>query len=160
MAIDVLIQRLRKRRIPDQIVVGIKNFCENRKAAVTVNGETSTITSLAQAGLPQGSPLSPILYLFFNSDLVTGVINKYKGSLVFILNFTAWVVSPTIADNLRKIRATIIPHLENWIYVSGAVFNSQKTVFTYFTWTHSKANCLEASEGLVILGLRLLLLLR
>ena len=61
-------------------------------------------------------------------------------------------VTPTIADNLRKIRATIIPHLENWANISGAVFNSQKTVFTHFTRTHSKANCLEALERLVILG--------
>lgn len=115
-------------------------------------GETYTIISLAQAGLPQGSPLSPILYLFFNSDLITGVINLKKGSLAFIDDFTAWVVSPTIADNLRKIRATIIPQVENWAHISGAMFNSQKTVFTHFTRTHAKANCLEASEGLVILG--------
>ena len=96
--------------------------------------------------------MSPILYLFFNSDLVTGVINKNKGSLAFIDDFTAWVVSPTIANNLRKIKATIIPHFENWANISGAVFNSQKTVFTHFTQTHSMVNCLEASEGLVILG--------
>ncbi len=119
---------------------------------MTVNRETSTITSLTQAGLPQGSPLSPILYLFFNSDLVTGVINKNKGSLAFIDNFTAWVVSSTIADNLRKIRTTIIHHLENWANISGAVFNSQKTVFTHFTWSYSKVNCLEALERLVILS--------
>ncbi len=48
--------------------------------------------------------------------------------------------------------ATIIFHLENWAHISGAVFNSQKTVFTHFTQTHSKTNCLEALEGLIILG--------
>lgn len=89
VAIDVLIQQLRKRRIPDQIVGWIKNFCENQKATVTVNGKTSIIIFLAHTGFPQGSPLSPILYLFFNSNLVTGVINKNKGSLAFINNFTA-----------------------------------------------------------------------
>jgi hypothetical protein len=35
-----------------------------------VNGQASEARELEQAGLPQGSPLSPILFLFFNADLV------------------------------------------------------------------------------------------
>lgn len=70
--------------------------------------------ALPQAGLSQGSFLSHIVYLFFNSDLLQEVINKNKGSMGFIDDYTAWVVSPTIAENLKKIRATIIPRFENW----------------------------------------------
>ena len=133
------------------MIFWIGNFCQNRKATVTVNGKTSIITALEQAGLPQGSPLSPILYLFFNSNLVQGVINKNKDSIAFIDDFTAWVVSPTIAKNLRKIKTAVIPHLKTWAQTSAAVFNSQKTVFTYFSRTGSKVNSVEASEPLVIL---------
>ena len=84
VAVGVLIDRLRKRRLPKQIICWVKSFCDNRKATVSINGETSGISLLPQAGVPQGSPLSPILYLFFNADLVEGVINKNKGSLAFI----------------------------------------------------------------------------
>lgn len=134
------------------MIAWIKNFYENRKTTVMVNGETSTITSLAQTGLPQGSSLFPILYLFFNSDLVAGIINKNKGSPAFINDFTAWIVSPSIADNFQKIRATVILHLENWAYQSGAVFNSQKTILTHFTQAHCKVNSFEALEKLVLSG--------
>lgn len=48
----------------------------------------SKIAPLAKADLPQGSPLSLILYLFFNLNWVEGVMNKNKGSLAFINNFT------------------------------------------------------------------------
>lgn len=151
VAIEELIDRLQKRRVPEKMVSWISNFCRNRKAIVTVNGETSITTALEQAGLPQGSPLSPILYLFFNSDLVQGVINKNKGSIAFIDDFTTWVVSPTIAENLKKISNTVIPHVETWAHTSTTVFNSQKTVFTHCTRTASKIICIEASEPLVIL---------
>ena len=99
-----------------------------------------------------GFPLSPIHYQFFNSSLVEGVINKNKGSLAFIDDFTAWVVSLTIANNLRKIRKNIIPHLENWAKSSAAIFNGQKTVFTHFTRITSKLTSTEALEPLTILG--------
>ncbi len=110
VAVDVLINRLRKRRIPEQMVKRIQNFCANRTATVTINGEISCKTALAQARLPQGSPLSPILYLFFNAELVQGVINKNKGSIAFIDDFTVWVTSLSIGENLNKIRTSIIPH--------------------------------------------------
>lgn len=72
--------------------------------------------------------------------------------MAFIDDSTALVVSPTIAENLRKIRATIISHLENWSQISAAIFNAKKTVFTHFTRTISKSGSQEASEPLVILG--------
>ena len=47
VAVDVLINRLRKRRIPEQMVQWIQNFCANRTATVTINGEISCKTALA-----------------------------------------------------------------------------------------------------------------
>lgn len=143
---------MRKRRIPEQIIYWIKSFCDNRKAIVSVNEEIFKVVALPQAGLSQGSLLSPILYLFFNSDLVQEVINKNKGSMGFIDDYTAWLVSPTMAENLKKIRATIIPRFENWAQLSAAIFNAQKTVFTHFTRMLLKSGSKKASEPLVILG--------
>ena len=47
VAIDILIQRLQKRCIPKQMVALIKNFCEDQKVTVIVNGETLRIVPLA-----------------------------------------------------------------------------------------------------------------
>ena len=65
-----LLQRLTARGIPPVLVRWINAFCSNRTATILVNGHTSNQQQLLQAGLPQGSPLSPILFLFFNADLV------------------------------------------------------------------------------------------
>lgn len=94
VARDVLVQRLRKRRIPEIFISWINDFCLQRQAVTSVNGETTDLISLEHAGLPQGLPLSPILFLFFNADLIQGPINKNKGSIAFIDEFTAWIQLP------------------------------------------------------------------
>ncbi len=63
---DVLSCCLRKHQIPEIYVRWIHDFCSNRTATITVNCITSDPVVLAHAGLPQGSTLSPLLFLFFN----------------------------------------------------------------------------------------------
>ena len=38
--------------------------------------EHTTPRTQITTGIPQGSPLSPILYLFYNLDLIDGYINR------------------------------------------------------------------------------------
>ncbi len=90
----------------------IENFMQNQEASVVVNGVTMSVCSLAHAGLPQRSPLSSILYLFFNSDPIRSVINKNKGAIAFIDDYTAWIIGPSIAGKVTLLQAKIVPHLE------------------------------------------------
>ncbi|EED11836.1 polymerase, putative [Talaromyces stipitatus ATCC 10500] len=48
------------------------------------------ISPLENASLAQGSPLSPILFRFFNSDLVDQPINYYGSALAFIDDYFRW----------------------------------------------------------------------
>ena len=53
----------------------IVNFLTDRKIKVRVTGYTQLL-SIVHTGIPQGSPLLLILYLFYNTDLLKSLKNK------------------------------------------------------------------------------------
>ncbi|KAK8000511.1 reverse transcriptase [Apiospora arundinis] len=134
-----LLQRMKARGIPDQLLRWIKAFCLGRTATILVNGHTSESRSLPQAGLPQGSPLSPILFLFFNADLVQRRIDCYGGAIAFVDDFTAWVTGPTAQSNREGIE-TIIADALAWERRSGATFEADKTAIIHFARKPYKAD--------------------
>ncbi|KAJ5152514.1 hypothetical protein N7492_009794 [Penicillium capsulatum] len=83
------------------------------------------------AGLPQGSPLSPILFLFFNADLVQRQIDSQGGAIAFVDDFTAWVTGPTAQSNREGIEAIVTEALD-WERRSGATFEAGKTAIIHF----------------------------
>ena len=156
------LDRLRKRQIPEELVRWIDDFCTDRRACINVNGFTSEVCQLPQSGLPQGSPLAPILFLFFNADLVQ---TKFRngGSMAFVDDYTAWIVGESAADNTRRIQEEILPVLEKWERESGAVFEASKTAFIHFTRVKTalrddsqplqfKGNLIEPTTAVKILG--------
>ena len=64
-----LIHDLWKRRIPKSLTGWISSFLDDRSTSLRIGGYTSP-EKRTQVGIPQGSPISPILYLFYNADLV------------------------------------------------------------------------------------------
>lgn len=134
-----LLQRMMARGIPVGLVRWTDAFCSDRTACVVVNGHTSERRELLQAGLPQGSPLSPILFLFFNADLVQRKINANGGSIAFVDDYTAWVTGPTAEDN-RAVIQSIIDDALKWEARSGATFEADKTAVIHFTRTAARSS--------------------
>ncbi|KJZ69210.1 hypothetical protein HIM_11410 [Hirsutella minnesotensis 3608] len=130
---DRLLDRMKARGIPADLIKWIDAFCTGRTASVVVNGYVSEQRELPQAGLPQGSPLSPILFLFFNADLVQRRIKAGSGSIAFVDDYSAWVTGPTAEANRAVIQSIINDALEWWEARSGATFEADKTTVIHFT---------------------------
>lgn len=64
-----LLHNLRKRRIPTRIINWTQSFLKDRESCLSFDGSTSAMRPV-HSGVPQGSPVSPILFLFFNADLL------------------------------------------------------------------------------------------
>ncbi|KJZ70705.1 hypothetical protein HIM_09889 [Hirsutella minnesotensis 3608] len=127
-----LLERMEARGIPSRLVKWVDAFCSERTASVVVNGYTSEQQALAQAGLPQGSPLSPVAFLFFNADLVQRRISNNGGSIAFVDDYSAWVTGPTAESNRDGIQSIIDDALD-WEKRSGATFEVNKTSVIHFT---------------------------
>lgn len=76
--------RLRAKRILTVVRKWIVSFMSDRYASIEFHDFRTEIMLLANAGLAQGSPLSPILFAFFNSDLVNQPVTFYGGASAFI----------------------------------------------------------------------------
>lgn len=127
-----LIQRMKARGMPEKVLRWVEAFCSERTATIQINGQSSEVRSLPQAGLPQGSPLSAVLFLFFNADLVQRHIDSHGGAIAFVDDFTAWVTGPTAQSNRQGIEAIIKDALD-WERRSGATFEAEKTAIIHFT---------------------------
>ena len=76
--------------------------------------------------------MSPILFLFFNADLVQQRIDQNGGAIAFVDDYTAWVVGKTAAENMDRLNA-IVQRATEWETRSGASFEGDKTAFIHFT---------------------------
>ena len=70
-----LIYNLKEKRISALIVWWIESFLKNRLILITLGRKISAV-ELTETGIPQGSPILSILFLFFNAPL----IEAYSGA--------------------------------------------------------------------------------
>lgn len=64
-----LLHNLKKRKIPGWMAKWVGSFLEDRHTTLAIN-HRATESFKVTTGIPQGSPISPILYLYYNADLL------------------------------------------------------------------------------------------
>lgn len=121
-----LIYNLRKQRIPREIVNWITSFLADRKTAILLAEGLGKVYSMA-TGISQGSPLSPILYLFYNADMIEGLITTNKKALVvgYMDDVCILTWSKTVRENyalLHRIHA----RAEAWEATHASKFSPVK----------------------------------
>ena len=69
MSHNRLLHNLRRDGVPSALLQWTTSFLADRQTSLVL-GRRQSATQQASTGIPQGSPVSPILFLFFNKDLV------------------------------------------------------------------------------------------
>lgn len=93
----------------------------------------------ASNGIPQGYPLSPILYLFYSSDLLELVEAKDRNQfkLGYIDDTAIGVISDLVEENIQKLEE-IAPSMIQWQHTHGCRFDVPKFHLVHFTRNKAK----------------------
>jgi len=114
----------------------IENFFSNRSIQVLVDGYSSNIHNI-NAGVPQGSVLSPTLFIIFINDLLFSTINpihSYADDSTLVASYDfgkkSLATPQSVASNRANILASInndLLKISNWGLVNRVDFNASKT---------------------------------
>lgn len=126
-----LLHNLRKRRVDLTLVQWIDSFLCDRSSTLKLQEYTAPSTPI-QTGIPQGSPLSPILYLFYNADLIEMCQTENTEGVGYIDDASILAVGPTAQRNCKTLKI-IHRRAEQWARRHGSRFAPTKYQLVHFS---------------------------
>ncbi len=128
-----LLDNLRIKGLPRWLIQIIGSFLHQRSTTLVVDGEEVGPREL-YAGIPQGSPLSPILFLFYNGPLLERLAstNLPISPLGFADDINLLAFGNNTASNCRALEQAHGICLQ-WAENHGMKFALHKYTFTHFT---------------------------
>ena len=128
-----LLHILYRKGFPEWLISFVKGFLTDRRTKIRFTGyERDWIST--RTGIPQGSPLSPILFLFFISELLEEFQHTQNDTLAFGFvddtNLIAW--SGSAAENCLRLTEAH-GRCVAWAKRHGASFAPEKYQLMHFT---------------------------
>src|SRR6266566_1289607 len=99
----ILASRLRKHNTPDYIVNWVLSFLANRSCRLLFKGGPKQFQSV-EVGVPQGSPISPLLFVIYVAPLHSVPLSKGL-TLSYVDDFALTKASPSYRSNVRHLQA-------------------------------------------------------
>ena len=116
--------------VPPRLVLWVRGFLSNRMARVRINGTVGRNIAFLQ-GLPQGSVLSPLLFLFYINSLRACVPRSLHVSL-YADDVALWSVNPRKEDAATAVEAGV-DAVVRWSAENKINLNLSKCEVTFFS---------------------------
>lgn len=130
---EELMMGMIEKGVPMLFMRWIRSFLAVRTAQVMYNGALSRTVFLRQ-GLPQGSVISPLLFLFYIDDLAT-VIPEEVLIAMFADDAAIWVYDSCLKRASKKIQAAL-KAIEEWSRRRKMEINTSKSEATFFDFSN------------------------
>ncbi|ODM18623.1 hypothetical protein SI65_05240 [Aspergillus cristatus] len=138
-----LTQRLRSQGWPPTVFRCVSSFAQDRTAAIQLDGHRSP-TFAVSAGLPQGSPVSPILFMLYIEPIFKiGPTIACRGRFGYADGICQLVVSKSLEENTTKLQ-NITADLMAWGHKEGLTFDLAKTELQHYAkcWKDNNPTCI------------------
>jgi len=125
-----LLATMAKKGIPPKIIHWVRHFLSSRTVALAFNGQTGPDQDV-EVGIPQGSPVSPILFniylspLFEHTDRIVQKEGTSSLTISYVDDIQFIVASESFAQNCRIIEACN-NFTQTWGKASGVAFDDVK----------------------------------
>lgn len=130
---DILIEKLRIYGLDECSLGLIRSFLHNRRQRTVIRGSVQSSSQTLTHGVPQGSVLSPLLFLVFINDLPKGVSQPTTVD-IFADDTTMSLSSPyTDTSGLCSKLCESTRELENWSRNNRFKLNTKKTKSMFVT---------------------------
>jgi len=144
-----ILTKLRSLNVPEYMTDWVEAFLHNRSARIRVDGFMGDKFWIP-IGVPQGSPISPILFIVFNSDVIRVIKEAqilHAGMLTakhahgcpagFADDISIWITGTSLEENAVRL-ASVAAAVSEWAQQTGQVLESSKTILIHFSREHRK----------------------
>lgn len=127
--------RLREQGWPSNLARWVGSFMQDRSASVRFQ-DVVTASSPLQCGLPQGSPVSPILFLLYTEPIYR--LGNTEGRFGYADDTAILCVGGTLNETSAE-ASRHVRELVTWGAANGIAFDPKKTEVMHFSRTAPKA---------------------
>ncbi|CAF2040813.1 unnamed protein product [Rotaria magnacalcarata] len=127
---DGLIYKLNDLRLPKYIINYLTSFLKNRTASIEIENVLSRQFNL-KSGTPQGSPLSPLLYIIYTADSMNDIPTHIEHGL-FADDTALWTASNTMTYLSSRLQQSV-DAFESWCKSWKLKLQPTKTEMIHFT---------------------------
>ena len=120
---------------PSKICRWLKSFLSRRSVSFVINNSTSNSFNLAELGIPQGSPLSPILSVIYTA-LTISAFNIPNAIAFSYIDDIAILCHYSTPKQAEKIIYDSFYFFKDQLYLQGLMLDFSKTEILHFFKKH------------------------
>jgi hypothetical protein len=128
-----LANKMKQLEVPDYLIGWTLSWMEDRRAVLAIAGEEESEEFDINTGIPQGSPLSTVLFIIYIADVFEGIEISFKCKTVSFAEDCTVLVREKDPEKPAKEAEKIAQAIIQWDKENDVKFDTDKTELMFLT---------------------------